>query len=144
MQAVLDDFLDSAWNTLKRVLLVYSLPQVAYISTTTANPRFAQHDQNVFNPQVTPQAQTIYGIIRYGTKQPWDYIEPQSRTAYSQQKIRDSEGEVTIKVDAAGYALLKDVKRVVVDDGQFQLISTPRPNTLFTPKRWQFRYGRLE
>lgn len=134
----LENLVDSVWQTFKRAFQLFVEAQTASIITDPNFSRFGQRDQNVFNPAVTPQYTTVMGTILYGNKQPWEYIAPENRTNYMQDKIRNSDGIVRIKVDADGYALMQDCKLVVLDGFNFKLNSTARPHGLFSPLRYTF------
>lgn len=137
-RTALENAVDSVWQTLKRPFTVYTEAQVAYISTSSTYSRFGQRDQNVSAPQVNPQAQTIYGTIMYGAKQQWDPIAPENRSNYDQDKIRNSMGQVRIKVDATGYEIMKNCKKIQLDGFDFTITSNSRPHGLFTPQRYTF------
>jgi hypothetical protein len=102
--------------------------------------RFGQHDQNAAidaeNVAEVPQVYTVTGCILYENKQPWTYISP---GRVGDLKLRESDGKVRIKVEASGYALLKECKLVNLDGFNFQLNSNARPHGLLgAPTRWSF------
>lgn len=138
LQAALESAVNNVFLTFMRPFTVYIEAQKAYISTNPNYSRFGQHDQNVFAPPVTPQPTVVYGTILYGEKQPWAYIEPATRTNYDQNKLRNSFGQVRIKVDATGYILLQQCKLIQLDGFEFKLTSNARPHGLFTPQRYTF------
>lgn len=137
-RALLENAVDSTFQTLKRAFVVYVQAQVATISTNATYSQFGPHDQNQFNPAVNPQAQTIYGTIMYGNQQPWQFIEPSNRTNYDQNKLKNDFGTIRIKVDVAGYQLMIGCKTVVLDGFNFKLTSSARPHGLFSPQRYTF------
>lgn len=130
-QAELESLVTNVWTTFARPFTLYIEAQKAFISTNPNFSRFGQHDQNVFSPPVTPQYYTVTGTILYGKSQNWDYIEPASRTNYSQDKVRNQFGTVRIKVDATGYALMQQVKLIQLDGFEFKITSTAKPIGLF-------------
>ncbi len=140
-KSIYDDALYTQFVTFRRAFTVYLNAQIAVVNT---NPNFAgqfgNQSQNSIATPVTPQPiYTLSGVIRYGNGQPWEYIEPGSRGNYHQDKVRESFGKVTIKVDASGYALFSQVKQVEMDGLTFQLGSTPRPHGLVgAPTRWTY------
>lgn len=145
-KAVLEGIVDNVFDTFKRPFTLYieAQTETANISTSPAYSRFGQHDQNVFNPAVNPQAFVISGTILYGNNQPYDFIEPSNRTNYEQLKLRNSFGGVRIKVDATGYALMQGVKLVNLDGFNFKLDGNARPHGLFTPQRYTFHLTKVD
>ena len=148
-KAAFDVAMGNQFDTFKRGFSIYVKAQTAVISTSPNYSRFGPHDQNAaisaVNPAVTPQYQVVSGCILYGNKQPWTYINPGGVNGDSTQqlKIRESDGIVRIKVEADGYAIMKDCKMVELDGFQFQLNSTARPHGLVgAPTRWTFTLER--
>jgi hypothetical protein len=138
--------LEDVFWTFARPFTIYVDAQVANISTSPTYSRFGQHDQNaaigVDNPAVTPQAYTVTGCITYGNNQQWtDFSVGQN----GQLKLKDTEGQVRIKVEQQGYDLIKDAKLVNLDGFSFQFKSNPRPHGLLgSPSRWTFFLERVE
>ena len=147
---IYDAALQDQFDTFKRPFQLFVEANVATISTSVYYTRFGQHDQNAAideaNTPVTPQATTVMGCIYYATKQPWLFISPDGIGHDAQQlKLNNSDGTVRIKVDATGYALMKDVKLVNLDGFQFQMDSTARPHGLVgSPTRWTFSMTKVE
>ncbi len=137
-RASVEASLQNVFDTFKRPFTLYIDALTAVISTDPTYSRFGQHDQNVFNPPVTPQAYTLTGCIMYGEKQPYAYFSPEGRTNPEQLKLRDSQGTVRIKVDATGYELMKNCKIISLDGFQFNLNSNARPHGFPTPTRYTF------
>jgi hypothetical protein len=140
MKSDYDNALYTQFDTFKRPFTVWLNAQIAIVNT---NPNFAgqfgDQSQNVLTTPVTSQPYVISGVIKYGNQQPWEYIEPGSRGNYHQDKVRESFGKVSIKVDASGYALFSQVKQVELDGLTFQMGSTPRPHGLVgAPTRWTY------
>lgn len=142
-RSTFEDALDSVFQSYKRQFFLYIDAQTAVISTGPS-PRFAQHDQNVFNPPVTPQIYTLSGCILHANKEPWEYMEPQTRANYQQLKLRDPGGTVRLKVDYSGFLLMKECKMVDIDGIQFMLNSTARPHGLLTPIRYSFNLTNVQ
>lgn len=136
--------IQNVFDTFKRAFTLYIEGQVAFVSSNPNYSRFGQHDQNVFNPAVNPQATTVYGTILYANGQPWEYIEPASRANYQQDKIRNSKGVVRIKVDGSGYALMVNCKRVNLDGFDFTMVSNARPHGVFLPARYTFNLVKVD
>ncbi len=132
------------WNTYARTFTVYIDAQVANISTNPNYSRFGQHDQNVTVPAVTPQSFTVSGYILYANQQPWEYIAPENRNNYQQDKLRNSQGVVTLTVDPSGYVLLQNVKSMNVDGFNFMLNSNARPRGLFSPVRYTYTLQKVD
>lgn len=142
-QADYKSALSSVFWSFARPFSVYITANTAVISTSPLYSPFGFHDQNtaisVVNAAVTPQAYTVTGCILYGRDQPWPYISPDVGTDAQQLKLRDSDGKVRIKVEATGYALLKQAETVVLDGFTFVIDSTPRPHGIVgQPDRWTF------
>lgn len=134
----------NVFDTFARPFTVYVEPQQVTISTSAEWSRFGQHDQNVSAPAVTPQAYTITGCINYNNQQPYYYLSPTNVGDVDQNKIRESDGKVQIKVDATGYALLVGASRIVLDGVPFEFASSPRPHGIVgQPDRWTFTINRL-
>lgn len=135
--------ISSVFWSFARPFSVYITAKTAVISTSPLYSPFGFHDQNTaisaVNPAVTPQAYTVTGCILYGRDQPWPYVTPDGGTDAQQLKLRDSDGKVRIKVEASGYALLKQAETVVLDGFTFVMESTPRPHGIVgSPDRWTF------
>lgn len=135
-RAALQNVFESFW----RPFSLYVSANTAVISTSQTYSRFGQHDQNAAidgdNPAVTPQVYTLTGCITYGKDQPYKYIMPGD---VGDLKLRKSDGEVNIKVDATGNALLSQVKMVNLDGFNFTLTSNARPHGLLgVPTRWSY------
>ncbi len=136
--ALVDQF-----DTFRRPFTIYVVANTAVISTSLTYSRFGQHDQNAAinaqNVAVTPQPTTIQGCILYGNKQPWEYIALGGRVQAQQNKIREADGVVRIKVKQDGYDLMIGCQRVLLDGYAFTMNSTPRPHGLLgSPTRWTF------
>ena len=138
------------FDTFKRPLSIYVEAQTANVSTSLTYSRFGPHDQNtaisVDNPAVTPVSYIVSGCILYGNRQPWPFISPEGAQSRSAQelKLREADGVIRIKVEATGYALMKDCQIITVDGFQFQQTSTPRPHGLIgNPTRWTFHLQRI-
>jgi hypothetical protein len=137
-QSTLEGLVNQVFDQMKRPFTLYVEAQVANISTNPNYSRFGQHDQNVFNPAVNPQATVVYGTILYANQQPWEMVAPENRTNYQQDKLRESFGQVRIKVDASGYALMQNVKLVNLDGFNFKPVGNARPHGVFSPQRYTF------
>ncbi len=119
------------FETFKRGFTLYLDAGVAVVNTNPNFPgMFGDASQNATTVLNTPQVFQLSGCILYGNKQPWEFVEPGSRGNYQQNKIRESEGIVRIKVDPTGYALLRDAEQVRIDGFTFVSDSTPRPHGL--------------
>lgn len=137
--------LKDVFDTFARPFTVYVEAQQLTISTDPSYSRFGQHDQNVDHPAVLPQSYTLTGCILYGSKQPFDYMASFGTDTSKQNKVRVAEGKVRVKVDATGYALFKDAKRIVIDGINFDNDSTPRPHGIVgAPDRYSFDLTRVE
>lgn len=143
-QTALQQAILNVFDTFKRALTVYVLAQKAYISTDPNYSRFGQHDQNVFAPPVTPQPTVIYGTILYNKTMNWDFIEPATRSNFDQNKLRNSMGEVRLKVDADGYALMQGVQLVQIDNFEFKIVTTPRPHGVFASALWTYYLEKVD
>lgn len=129
----------SVFWSFARPMQVYLLPNLAVISTSPTYSRFGDHSQNApisaDNPAVTPIQYTITGCVLYNNKQPWDYVS----VADAEDKIRQSQGVVRLKVEASGQALLSQVKNIELDGFQFTLDSNARPHGIVgAPDRWTY------
>ena len=132
--------LDDVFWTFARAFDMYVSANTAVISTSQTYSRFGQHDQNAAidgdNPAVTPQVYTLTGCITYAKDQPYRYT---TLGDVGDLKLRMNEGEVNIKVDATGDALLSQVKMVKLDGFNFTLTSNARPHGLLgVPTRWSY------
>lgn len=143
-QSALELAISNVFTTFMRPFSLYVEAQKAYISTNPNDSRFGQHDQNTFHPTVTPQVYTVTGTIYYPNRQPWDYIAPENRSNYDQTKIRNQGGQVRIKVDGTGYALMQQVKLIQLDGFEFKLTSSARPHGVFTPQRWTLYLDKVD
>ena len=144
-KAAMNAAMVNQFDSFKRGFTLYIEAQNAVISTApTYAGIFGQEDQNVFNPQVTPQSYLISGCILYGNKQPWEYVEPQTRANYQQLKLRESQGIVRLKVDQSGYSLMAQCKKCQLDGFDFTMTSTPRAHGLFSPQVYTFTLNKQD
>lgn len=146
MQAGYDEALFNVFATFMRPLTVYIDAQVAVVNTTASFAgMFGDSSQNAVGPgvtPVTPQSYVVSGCIHYANGQPWPYIAPPGP---GQNKARESEGTVRLKVDVSGYALLNGCAQVRLDGYTFTNDSTPRPHGLVgQPNRWTFNLLRVD
>lgn len=141
-----DAALYGVFETFMRPFQLYLEAQTAVVSTAPSFAgMFGDQSQNVTDEVVRPKVYALSGCINYGNKQPWEYIAPEARGDHQQNKIRESFGTVRIKVDATGYALLKDCKQVVLDGFTFQLNSNARPHGLIgAPNRYTFTLQKVD
>ncbi len=147
-RVVFNAALFGVFETFKREFTLYLDARTAVVNTT---PNFAgmfgDASQNATGPGATPVAPQLYvlsGCIKYGNGQPWEFIGPVGNND-QQNKVRESEGQVRIKVDRSGYALLKDCQQVVLDGFTFTLDTTPRPHGLVgDPDRWTFHMLKVD
>lgn len=138
-KAALNQGAQNVFDTFKRPFTLYVNAQVANIVSNPAYSIFGQNDQMSTTTPVTPQASIVTGCILYGKDMQWDYIAPENRTNYDQNKIRNSLGIVRVKVDINGYALMANCNQMILDGFKFNLVSTPRPHGVFgDPSRWTF------
>ncbi len=157
MQGLLDDIQRASYNAaIRGVFETFMLPfqiyldaQIAVVNTSPSfGGMFGDQSQDAVGPTstpLTPQVFTVSGCIRYGNGQPWQFIEGGSRSDYQQNKVRESEGVVRIKVDQSGYAFLKQANQVVLDGITFDLNSTARPHGIVgAPDRYTFTLQRVD
>jgi hypothetical protein len=135
---------DVFW-TFARPMQVYLLPNIAVVSTSPTFSRFGDHSQNApvtaDNSAVTPVTYTITGCVLYNNKQPWEYLN----VTDAQDKIRQSQGIVRIKVEASGNALFQQVKNLSIDGFQFTFDSNARPHGLVgNPDRWTYTARKVD
>lgn len=131
-KSIYADALYGVFQTFMRSFQLYVDAKVAVVNTSpTFAGMFGDSSQNSTATPYTPQLYTaISGCLLYANKQPWEYIEPGSRGDYQQNKIRESFGQLRLKVDPTGYALLKDCEQITVDSFTFTLDSNARPHGL--------------
>lgn len=146
-QADYKSALSSVFWSFARPFSLYIQANTAVISTSPTYSRFGFHDQNAAitadNTAVTPQVYIVTGCIRYNGDQPWPFVSPDTGPEAQQLKVRFSDGKVRIKVEATGYALLKQVKTVVLDGFTLTLVSSPRPHGIVgEPDRYTFEFER--
>ena len=137
------------WETFARPLSVYLDAKVLVVNTTPSFAgMFGDASQDATGPSttlVTPQVYIISGCINYANGQPWEYVSSDTRAGSQQNKVRESDGKVKIKVNATGYALLNQAQQVLLDGYTFSLNSTPRPHGIVgQPDRWTFELLRTD
>lgn len=140
MQSALMDVFD----TFKRPLSAYILPEKVVISSNPDYSRFGQSDQNVLNPEVQPIKYTFCGVISHDKNQPWPYLglNKGSSDSESQIKVPVAEGKVRIKVDYSGSLILEKAQLVELDGQNYEADTTSRPHGLFTPNIYTFYFKR--
>lgn len=137
-------WIDRVFDTFKRPFTLYIEAQVAYISTNPSYSPFGEHDQDNDHPPVTPQSYTVYGCILYPNKQPWEFVAPENRANFEQNKLRNSFGQVRLKLDPQGYALMAGVKLVNVDGFNFKLTTNAAPKGLFVPSHFVYYLDKVD
>jgi hypothetical protein len=133
-------------DTFARPIIVCMEAKKVIISSDPNYNRFQANDLNLLsqNPENVPVTYAISGRIMYDTKQPTPLLSPYSasNTNDGQIKIPVPESKVRIKVDASGFALLKDVKMLQFDGIMFELDGIQRPHGLFDSQYWTFFLNR--
>ena len=134
--------LKDVWDTFKRPFVLMIEAELATIVPEDPNwSPFGQQDQNSLPPpQLVPKQYAVYATIKYSNGQEYDF----STLGDQQLKLRNSEGRVRLKLDAEGYALMKQCKQVSLDDMLFEIDTTPRPHGLFSPDRWTYHLQVLQ
>jgi hypothetical protein len=90
------------------------------------------------------QSGVVDARILYGKKQPENQFRgTQSNYSAAQNQIQLSEGEVRIRLDPTGVALLAGCSRVQFDGDIFDVTTSKRPHGLFTPNFSDFYLKKL-
>lgn len=139
-KAFFESLIDDVHDTFKREIYVYSEGTNLVMSLDPNYNGFYQ--RNVPNVQVTPIRTTIQARIKYAAEQPVDGINQE--TIDFQTKVFLPAGSVRLKVDASGYEVMKDARRIEFDGRTFIPESTNRPHGLFAPKYYTFILKPLE
>jgi hypothetical protein len=141
------DFLAGAFNsgmaTFLRPLVVYQAPKYTIVSTNPDYNRFDNSNQNNTElPENQPIRYVVSGRVKYNTNQTDDFLS--FNKGESQQKLKNPEGSVRIKVDYSGYMLLKDAKQIELDGQSFDPNAILRPHGLFNPKYYDIILWRIQ
>lgn len=137
-------------NDFKQVVDTFLRPLKVYLEPTkiivVSNPDYNPYDdasQNSTDIQNVPVEHTIQGRILYDKNQEWSFINPKGSGGAEQLKLKDQTVRaVRVKVDADGYAILKDGKKFEIDGFLFNLESLPRPHGLFGVDYYTFYFVR--
>lgn len=129
----------------------FARPIVVY-QTATEVVVYTNPDNNILfdNAPFNSQTATIVnsGIINarilYGKKQPLDQLSV-PRGPSTQNMILLEEGEVRLRVDATGAALLSSSERAVFDGTIFNIVANQRPHSLVGPPNFfDFYFKKLQ
>jgi hypothetical protein len=133
--------LKSVADTFARPLKVYKeATHTVIVSDPNYNP-FAPSNPGSADIQVTPNETVINGRITYDKLQDQAFVTPHGQSAAqgAQIKVKDQTSRaVRVKVDEAGYLVLKDAKRVDIDGELFFPASNPRKHGV--PGAWYYTF----
>lgn len=135
-----NDQFNNLHATFSRPITIYKTAQQTVVLTNPENNYLFQ--QAPFNSVVETVIQSGIANARilYGKKQ----SEVQFGGAgYAQNQIQLAEGEVRIRLDPTGTALLADAKRISFDGTTFDSITSKRPHGLFSPNFNDFYLKKL-
>ena len=90
---------------------------------------------------ITPRKVSFQGRILFADKMHLRVMDVGDEGAL---KVRSVDGEVRIKVDAIGKAILEDAKKVEIEGLLYQFDTGPRPHGLFDHQFWTYYLRRLE
>lgn len=125
--------MDEHHDTFAREIVVRLEPTRVVINLNT-NPLFPQ-PMSEEDTDYTPVNHTIMARVLYGRPQDVTLSE---RTKYNDVAIDIPEGWCRIKIKAADYDLLKDTKRITVDDKDFIVDTHSRGHGLFDVNFYTF------
>lgn len=120
--------------TFARPITVYRTAQEAVILTNPENNYLFQDAP--FNTQTTKiqQSGICNARILYGKKENITPFNSIGSSSTSQNQIWLQEGEVRIKLDATGKALVDGCERIQFDGTIFNFTTSSRPHGIFDPK----------
>lgn len=146
-KAELESAITDVFDTFKRLITVYTAPEMVYVSTDPNFSRFGQFgknnemDQEVTNNPVTQQ---VYAIVLYNKNPEFEqFNKDKTGGTYEQIKMKDFKVKVRIRVESAGYEILKNAKKIELDNRLFETDSPPRGHGLFTTTRWDLFYKEI-
>lgn len=146
-KAELESAITDVFDTFKRLITVYSAPEITYVSTDPNFSRFGQFGQNnEMSTEISnePVSQQIYATVLYNKNPEFEqFNKDKTGGTYEQIKLKDHKVKVRIRVEAAGYQILKDVKKIELDSRMFEVDSPPRGHGLFTTTRWDFFFKEI-
>ena len=121
-------------DTYARPIVIY---QTAYQTVISTNPSTnILFDNAPFNSptETVIQSGVFQARVLYGKKEPLNpFGSVQRNNASDQSMILLEEGEVRLRVDATGAAMLASCERVTLDNTIFNLQTTQRPHGLTGP-----------
>lgn len=136
----------SVVDTFVRPLTVYQeATHTVIISDPNYNILEGNYNQNNIDITNTPNYTSINGRVMYDKNQEWSFTKPYAGqgAGEGQLKVKDAtKRSVRIKVDPAGYELLKTAKKIELDGSMFDIESVARPHGLFVPNYWTFYFVR--
>lgn len=128
---------DDVHDTFARPVYYFKESKKVILQT---NPQF-----NSIYGQNTDLKETVQKIVHSGQFSARIMYDTDKANSYlndpeidSQLKLRLPDGYVRMKVDASGYAIVKETKRIVFDQRTFSIESDVRPHGLFKPNYYTF------
>ncbi len=139
LKTVVKNAYASFHDSFTRQITAFKIGQkIALSSSPTYN---AFYQQNALSNNSTERSETFNARIRYVKMEEEYFTESDGSSATSNtSKIILPAGSVELKVDSAGYAYIKDAKRVEFDNKRFAVKHNPRPIGFFdaVTDYWEF------
>lgn len=131
-KSALEDVLNDIHDTFARDIYVSRQPNVTVMSASLDYNGLYGNVDGVTSSSNEPQIKTFKARVRYldGAEETMENMADIN----SQLQIQRPIGEVRIKIDSAGYAYIKDSKRVELDGRRYVINRDVVPHGLFTPK----------
>lgn len=139
-KAALQAVMRSQAETWEEDIVVFKEPEKLIISTDPNYNPFQRNDQNIFNPTNEPSGYVIKARILYQNRQEAPFSLPYvgGNLDTAQLKDRAAEGIVRIKVNASGYAIMQEAKKVLFDNFMFTVETLERPHGLFNREYYTY------
>lgn len=118
-------------------IVIYTAPQKTVVTENLDYNPFDAADQNNLDPVNTPIRHVVSGRIQFGQRQANPFAYPDTT------KARVPEGQIRIKVDASGAALLEGAKEIELNGMRFDSDSTSRPHGIFSGTHATFMFKRV-
>lgn len=119
-------------NSFARQVTAFKIGQVVSIVSSPTYNAFYKQDSTTATRE--ENYEVFYARIKYVKMEEEFFTERDgSSTTSTSSKVILPVGSVKLKVDATGYAYIKDAKRVEFDAKRFAIKHNPRPIAFFSP-----------
>jgi hypothetical protein len=138
-KAEMSELIVNVAETFERDIIVYKSPEKMIIYSEVEFDRFSANDQNnLNNPLNSFQKFVIKARVLYSKQMKDELLKPYGNSDDAQIKVPFPDASVRIKVNPAGYEIMKEAREIEFDNFRFSVSSPERPHGLFTTQYYTF------